>query len=268
MLGGAGGMAYQKDGSLNTPLYLDKCVSPWVLPSANDRLAGLPDGWADTSIHRRGSQPPHFPGSDATLRQSRSSAGEPVAAFWAGLGSEPPSSRGNRITAAPSVPVARRAIGSLASIFGNRATVAASWPGKRWPYVSIVRVIVECRITDCTALPTGRTTSSCRSYRSVAGRSANGKIFELAIAFPLAGWSKPRFSTTTPKSQPESVPKRLKGRRPLRPSVLLAALRSASNPMLHRRPQHAPFYPTAALSPCCHAEVPTGGEFGTINRFV
>ena len=38
--------------------------------------------------------------------------------------------------------------------------------------------------------------------------------------------------------------------------------------MLHRRPQHAPFYPTAALSPCCHAEVPTGGEFGTINRFV
>ena len=56
-----------------------------------------------------------------------------AALFWADPGSEPPFCWSSRSAVAPSVPVARRAFGSLASIFGNRATVAASWPGKRCP---------------------------------------------------------------------------------------------------------------------------------------
>ncbi|MGA2067122.1 MAG: hypothetical protein ABSG86_19250 [Thermoguttaceae bacterium] len=75
-----------------------------------------------------------------------------AALFGADPGSEPSFSEGFRDAAAPSVPVARKAIGSAANMLGSRATVAASWPGKRCPQVSIVSTIVECRITDCTAL--------------------------------------------------------------------------------------------------------------------
>jgi hypothetical protein len=46
-----------------------------------------------------------------------------------------------------SVPVAATIRLGSVIIGGNAATASASWPGIRWPYVSIVSVMVECRIT-------------------------------------------------------------------------------------------------------------------------